>query len=238
MGWTGGYGLWALVILACATLAGCVPVASPTPPATPAGHKQASLIPLPSPRLKSEISLEEALLRRRSVRSYQAQPLTLAEVSQLLWAAQGITDPRGFRTAPSAGALYPLEVYLVAGQVEGIESGVYRYRPASHGLEAVAAGDKRLALYQAALFQEAVRTAPAVIVLTAVYSRTTGKYGERGIRYVHMEAGHAGQNILLQAVALDLGAVVIGAFYDEQVRQALGIPAAEQPLYIVPVGRR
>jgi SagB-type dehydrogenase family enzyme len=172
------------------------------------------------------------------VRAYRDEPLALAEVSQLLWAAQGITDPAsGHRTAPSAGALYPLELYVVAGRIDGLPPGVYRYVPRAHSLTPVKNGDQRKALYESVLRQSAVRDAPAVLVISAVYERTTGKYGERGIRYVHMEAGHAAQNALLQAVALGLGAVVIGAFDDDGVRQAVGMPAAEQPLYVVPVGK-
>jgi SagB-type dehydrogenase family enzyme len=178
------------------------------------------------------------LLGRRSVRSYRDEPLSLAQIGQLLWAAQGITDPaRGYRTAPSAGALYPLEVYLVAGIVDGLPAGVYRYDSGAHSLTPVKNGDQRIALYEAALRQSAVRDAPAVLVIGGVYERTTGKYGERGLRYVYLEAGHAAQNVLLQAVALGLGAVVIGAFDDDGVRQAAGMSAAEQPLYVVPVGK-
>jgi SagB-type dehydrogenase family enzyme len=200
--------------------------------------RAAEVLALPAPRTESDTSLESALLSRRSVRSYQDEPLTLAETSQLLWAAQGITDPaRGYRTAPSAGALYPLEVYVVAGNVEDLPPGVYRYNPAAHSLTPVKTGDQRDALYEAALRQPAVRDAPAVLVIAAVTERTTGKYDERGIRYVAMEAGHAAQNALLQAVALNLGAVVIGAFDDDGVQQAAGMLAAEQPLYLVPVGK-
>jgi SagB-type dehydrogenase family enzyme len=156
----------------------------------------------------------------------------------LLWAAQGITDPaRGFRTAPSAGALYPLEVYLVAGNVEGLTSGVYKYEPAAHGLRSVISGDQQTELYHAALGQSAVNDAPAIMVLSAVYERTTGKYGERGIRYVHMEAGHAAQNVLLEAVALGLGGVGMGAFDDDAVRTVTGMSPAEQPLYIITLGK-
>jgi SagB-type dehydrogenase family enzyme len=197
-----------------------------------------SALALPAPRTDSETSLESALLGRRSVRSYRDAPLALAEIAQLLWAAQGTTDPgRGYRTAPSAGALYPLEVYLVAGKVEDLPAGIYRYNPATHSLTLVREGDQRGALFKAALSQSAVRDAPAVLAIAAVYERTTGKYGERGIRYAHMEAGHAAQNALLQAVALGLGAVVIGAFDDDGVRQAAGMSTAEHPLYVVPVGK-
>jgi SagB-type dehydrogenase family enzyme len=243
----------ALAMIACTGVAACVPVNSapaPTPQAqtglrAPAGTGEvatgalsADVSALPTPRYDSQTSVEEALLKRRSVRSYGDAPLTLAEISQLLWAAQGVTDPaRGFRTAPSAGALYPLQVYLVAGKAEGLTSGVYKYEPAAHGLRLIISGDQRTELYHAALSQSAVKDAPVVMVLSAVYERTTGKYGERGVRYVDMEAGHAAENILLQAVALDLGGVSMGAFDDDAVRKVTGMPPAEQPLYLIPLGR-
>ena len=195
-------------------------------------------ITLPEPRYDSNVSIEEALLNRRSIREYAGEPLMLQEVSQLLWAAQGITDSRGFRTAPSAGALYPLEVYVVVGDVESLTEGVYRYKPQEHELIKVLDGDKRVELAKAALGQAWVKEAAADIVITAVYERTTVKYGDRGIRYVHMEAGHAAQNLCLQATAMDLGTVTVGAFYDEQVKEVLSLPKDEQPLYIIPVGKK
>lgn len=195
-------------------------------------------IKLPDPILKGDTSIEEALVERRSVREFTNEPLTLTEISQLLWAAQGITHPGGYRTAPSAGALYPLEVYLVAGNVNDLPAGVYRYDPQGHALEKISEGDKRSMLSQAALGQEAVKNGAAVIVITAVYERTTVKYGDRGIQYVHMEVGSAAENIYLQAAALDLGTVFIGAFSDEEVKEVLGLPAEEQPLCIMPVGRK
>ena len=194
-------------------------------------------IKLPGPVQDSKTSIEKAIRERRSVRSFRESPLTLAEVSQLLWAAQGITSPRGLRTAPSAGALYPLEIYLIAGNVDALPDGVYHYRPIRHELVRVIAGDRRSELCTAALGQSSVRNAAAVIVLAAVYERTTVKYGERGIQYVHMETGHAAQNVSLQAVPLSLGTVVIGAFQDAEVRKVLKVPDREQPLYVMPVGR-
>jgi len=194
-------------------------------------------IKLPEPVQDSNISIEEALLKRRSVRSYQESPLTLAEVSQLLWAAQGITSPRGLRTAPSAGALYPLEIYLVAGNVDDLPDGVYNYRPDKHELARVVKGDKRVELCNAALGQTSVRNAAAVIIFSAVRERTTMKYGDRGIKYVHIETGHAAQNVFLQATSLNLGTVVIGAFHDEAVKKVLTMSDMEEPLYIMPVGR-
>jgi len=195
-------------------------------------------VKLMEPRRDGDVSIERTLQNRRSTREYTGEPLTLQEVSQLLWAAQGITDPRGFRTAPSAGALYPLEVYLVVGDVQNLEEGVYRYEPLEHELVKVLDGEKRAELSRAALGQAWVKEAAIDIVFAGVYERTTVKYGERGVRYVHMEVGHAAQNLCLQATAMDLGIVTVGAFYDEQVKEVMNLPENEQPLYIVPIGRK
>ncbi len=194
-------------------------------------------VELPPPRHQSDTSVEEALLNRRSVRDYTGEPLTLAEVSQLLWAAQGTTDPKGFRTVPSAGALYPLEVYLVVGDVTGLAPGVYRYLPDGHTIVPVAAGDRRAELAKAAVDQEWVEEAAVDLVFTAVPERTTSKYGDRGIRYVHMEVGHAAQNVYLQAGTLGLGVTVIGAFDDDRVHEIVGASPEEEPLYVISVGR-
>jgi SagB-type dehydrogenase family enzyme len=164
--------------------------------------------------------------------------LELSEVSQLLWAAQGITDPQGFRTAPSAGALYPLEIYLVVGEAKNLAKGVYKYISSEHKLVKNFEGDKRNDLYKSAIEQNWVKEGFIIFVFTAVYERTTQKYGDRGIRYVHMEVGHAAQNLCLQATALDLGVVTVGAFIDEQVKEILSLPLDEHPLYIIPVGRK
>jgi SagB-type dehydrogenase family enzyme len=204
---------------------------------TPSASASGEVITLPEPRYDSDVSLEQALLARRSIRDYSDGALTLAELSQILWAAQGITDPSGKRTAPSAGALYPLEVYIVVGDVEGLPEGIYKYRPDSHTLARVGEGDQRQALSHAALSQEYVQQGAIDIVIMAVYERVTGKYGDRGARYVYMEAGHAAQNVCLQVVALKLGAVTIGAFDDDDVKKILGAAADEEPLYILPVGR-
>jgi SagB-type dehydrogenase family enzyme len=158
-------------------------------------------------------------------------------VSQLLWAAQGITESWGGRTAPSAGGLYPLEVYLAVGKVDGLAAGIYKYHPAGHELQQIIDTDVQVEVAKASLDQPWVQNGAVVIVIAAVYERTTGKYGERGIRYVHMEAGHAAQNICLQATALDLGAVTVGAFDDEKLKKAIEMPAAETPLYVIPVGK-
>ena len=196
-------------------------------------------IKLPEPKYDSSTSVEKAMLERRSVREYKDGPLTLGEVSQLLWAAQGITyRGRGFRTAPSAGALYPLEVYVVTGKVDKLGQGVYKYRPQQHELVKVSDENVRNELTAAALGQDCVGESAIVIVFSAVYERTTRKYHERGIRYVHMEAGHAAQNVFLQAVSLNLGMVVVGAFMDEEVKKILNMPDRESPLYILPVGKK
>ena len=196
------------------------------------------IIPLPEPRKDSDVSIERSLMQRRSIRSYSDESLTLPEVSQILWAAQGITDSQGHRTAPSAGALYPLEVYLVAGNVEGLETGIYRYEPVQHEIHLLDDGDYRGELCGAALSQSSVAKGAVSIVFSAIYKRTTVKYGERGIRYVHIELGHAAQNLCLQAAAMDLGVVTIGAFDDNGVADILGLPDDEKALYIIPVGRK
>lgn len=221
--------LEAVLVLTALAQGASACVSTPTPgPLLDAGEQ---VIELPVPAHTAEMTLEEALSSRRSVREYGDQPLTAAEIGQLLWAAQGITDERGFRTAPSAGALYPLEIYLATA------SGVFQYDPQLHRLVVMSRNDARAALYQAAIQQEPVRQAPAVFVLTAIYARTAQKYGaERSPRYVHMEAGHAAQNLLLEATALGLGAVPIGAFDDRLVQDALGLVADCQPLYLIPAG--
>ena len=194
------------------------------------------MITLPKPALDGTLSVEAAMHRRKSVRSYAAKALTIAEVSQLLWAAQGINRQNGMRTAPSAGALYPLEVYLVAGNVDDLPPGVYHYHPHKHALELIAKGDLRPDLTRAALRQNCIENGAINLVLGAVYERTAIKYGSRAGRYVHMEIGHAAQNIYLQAAALDLGTVVVGAFDDERVQRTLMMKGNEAPLCIMPVG--
>jgi SagB-type dehydrogenase family enzyme len=190
-------------------------------------------IKLQKPDEKGMVSVEEVLHQRRSVRDYKKGSLSLREVSQLLWSGAGRNLYQ--RTAPSAGATYPLEVYLVAGEVEGIEPGLYHYSFSRHSLERVKEEDIRKRLCRAALEQRMIERAPASIVIAADYRRTTGHYGQRGIRYVHMEVGHVGQNISLQALALNLGTVMIGAFEDQRVKEVLEIE--EEPLYIIPIGK-
>ncbi|RLE86445.1 MAG: nitroreductase [Thermoprotei archaeon] len=194
---------------------------------------------LPYPKIVGRVSVEEAIANRRSMRDFEDRPLVLEQLAQILWAAQGITYPkRGFRAAPSAGATYPLKLYAVVGEgtVKNLTAGVYYYDVHTHSLVMVKKGDIRRALARAALGQAWVEEAPLNIVITAIYERTTYRYGDRGIRYVHIEVGHVGQNIYLQAVALGLGTVAVGAFYDDQVRKLIGAPEEEKPLYIMPIG--
>ncbi len=197
------------------------------------------IIELPEPRRRSDVSVEEAIYSRRSTRSYADRPLTLPETAQVLWAAVGRTVngvTGATRAYPSAGGIYPLTVYLVAGEVEGLEPGVYRYDWQRHGLQPVAGGDRRAALARAALGQGAIQRAPASLVFTGDFARTRRRYGSRGEeRYVPMDMGGAGQNVHLQAEALELATVVIGAFNDSGVREVIA-GAEGEPLYIMPLG--
>ena len=194
-------------------------------------------VKLPEAKYDSHVSLEQSLVKRRSIREYTDAPLTLEDVSQLLWSAQGITSNWGGRTAPSAGALYPLELYVVVGNVHNLANGIYRYSPNTHEIVLVTEGDKRSNLANAALGQASIADGAIDLVFTAVYQRTTHKYHDRGIQYVLMEIGHAAQNVCLQATAMGLGAVTIGAFYDEQVKKVMNLQKDEEPLYIIPVGK-
>ncbi len=197
------------------------------------------IIKLPPPQAKGRLSVEEAIARRRSVRRYASEPLTVAQVGQLLWAAQGMTGPRQSRAAPSAGATYPLEVLAALGResVEGLQAGVYHYEASGHALALHLSGDLREDLARAALDQRFIASAPMDIVICTLYHRTTYRYGRRGERYVHIEVGHVAENVHLQAVALGLAAVEVGAFDDEEVSKILGLDEQIKPLYIVPVGR-
>ena len=195
-------------------------------------------IPLPEITISGEQFFQQLLHQRRSVRDFQDVSINLSDIGQLLWAAQGITDSRGYRTAPSAGALYPLELYVVAGQVKDISSGIYHYDPNNHRLIKVAGGDRRKNLARAAYRQASVSDAASVVVFAAVYERTTFKYGKRGVRYVHIETGHAAQNLHLQAESLGLSTVVVGAFDDDGVKAVLQLPDDVQPLILMPVGKK
>jgi len=208
------------------------------------------VINLPNPNKKGDLSVESALQNRQSVRNYKKASLSKEMLAQVLWAAQGINResnnppafwgdrpwPGGFRTAPSAGALYPLDVYVVVGNVEDLAPGVYRYLPGKHTLEKTAEGDRRAELCQAALGQSYVREGSVALVITGVYARSASKYGERAQRYTHIETGAVGQNIYLQAESLGLGTVMVGAFHDDKVRSVLGLSQEEVPLAVMPIG--
>ena len=187
------------------------------------------IIRLSKPDLKGSIPLEQAIAARRSRRDFSSRPLTLEQISQLLWSAQG-EGQKGFRTAPSAGATYPLDVFVVT------EKGLFHYLPGKHSLESIADNDLRSELASAALGQKFIEKAPVTVIFTANFERTTGYYGRRGIRYVFMEAGHSAQNVHLQAEALGLGSVAVGAFDDDSVRAVLKLPGHLEPIYMVVVG--
>ncbi|WP_148688151.1 SagB/ThcOx family dehydrogenase [Methanopyrus sp. SNP6] len=195
-------------------------------------------VELPKP-LKMEMSVSEALEKRRSIREYRDEPITLKELSTVLWAAQGITDPRGFRTAPSAGALYPLRVFVVVRKVEGLAPGIYVYDPKTHTLGLVRRGDFTAELQRACLDQEWVGRAAVDLVIVGYERVLRPKYGERSFRYMALEAGHVGQNVYLACTALGLGTVAVGAFYDDRVKEILGITEGDAvPLYVFPIGRK
>jgi SagB-type dehydrogenase family enzyme len=211
-----------------------------------------TIIKLPPPQLKGKVSIEETILKRRSVRKYRREPLDLRQLSQLLWSAQGITGTRGFRAAPSAGATYPLEIFVVIGKEsvtiseiptasgrtpEELQAGIYHYEADSHSLSLHKSADLRPDLARATLDQEFIIDASVDIAICALYNRTSYRYGRRGERYVHMEVGHVGENIHLQAVALGLATVEVGAFHDEEVRKILGVEEQIKPLYIMPIGK-
>lgn len=193
-------------------------------------------IPLPAPFESDNVTITSVLRNRRSSRAFLAESLPLTRLSQLLWAAQGIAGDEGRRTAPSAGALYPLSLYVACGDVEGLPSGVYRYRPGRHTVESNARGDRRSALAEAALGQSWIADGAVVLCIAAEVAVTTARYGERGARYVLIEAGAVAQNIALQACAIGMGTVVVAAFDDSLVKQALALPRSQLPLVLMPVG--
>jgi len=196
-------------------------------------------IKLPEPDCIGAVSVEAAIKQRRSERSYAAKSLTKEQLSQVAWCAQGITGAdRRKRATPSAGATYPLTLYVVVGEKTcgDVPAGVYRYRPDEHALVFQLAGDQRKPLATAALGQAFVAQAPLVMVLAANFSITTGRYGKRGTQYVYMEVGHVGENVHLQAKAMGLGTCMVGAFDDSGVSAALNLPTGQEPLYIMPIG--
>ncbi len=196
------------------------------------------IIELPEPKFSSKTSIEEVLHKRRSIRDYLDDPLSISDISQILWAAQGITEETyGLRTAPSAGALYPLEIYIAVSNVNDLNPGVYKYKPQNHTLEKIDEGDKRLNISNAALQQDAIANSSAIVIISAVYERTAVKYGSRAERYIHIEVGSVGQNIYLQSVSLGLGTVMIGAFKDEALKKVLALPKNENLYAIMPLGK-
>lgn len=199
--------------------------------------ESSKIISLPPPELKGSCSLEECLQKRRSVREFSRRSISSAQLSQLLWSAQGITGHADRkRTPPSAGGLHPLETYVVVGNVDGLEPGIYKYTAGIHALAQSDDTDVRQAIGIAALNQTWLADAPVAFVFAAIYERTTGKYGDRGMRYVHMDVGFAAENLHLQVVALGMSTVVIGAFDDDEVHQVMGLSSEERPQLIMPVG--
>jgi SagB-type dehydrogenase family enzyme len=207
-----------------------------------------TVIKLPNPQLKGKVSLEETIRKRRAVRRYRNEPLELSQLIQIFWSAQGVTGTWGFRAAPSAGATYPLEIFVFVGKggviaskakqvPEELPAGIYHYEGDSHSFRLHKPADLRSDLARATLDQEFIFDAPVDIVICALYHRTFYRYGRRGERYVHIEVGHVGGNIHLQAVALGLATVEIGAFHDEKVRKVLGVDGQTEPLYIMPLGK-
>jgi len=189
-----------------------------------------TIVILPKPDLKGTTPLEQTIAARRSQRDFSSKALTLEQIGQLAWAAQGQDARSRYRTAPSAGATYPLELFMVT------DEGFFHYLPGKHSLARLTDQDLRGRLAAAAWGQEFIAAAPVTLVFAAEFSRTTGRYGQRGIRYVYMEAGHAAQNVHLQAEALGLGSVAVGAFDDASVSKVLELPSHFEPLYMVPVG--
>jgi SagB-type dehydrogenase family enzyme len=201
----------------------------------------AAEIALPSPSYQGTVSVEEALKARRTHRSFQSRPLTLKQFSQILWAAYGVTAQKYgsfLKTAPSAGALYPLDIYGVVGQagVETLAPGIYHFRPENHAVELVKQGDLRAEVARRALQQMWMAKAPLILVITGEYNRSSLKYGPRGVTYTHIEAGHVGQNIFLQAEAIGLKAGIVGAFSNKQIIRAMGLSTSHDPILIMPVG--
>lgn len=202
-------------------------------------YPDAEVTKLPKPGYRG-IPLEEAIEKRRSVRNYSRIPITLSQLSQLLFSAQGITGKiygQPLRTAPSAGALYPFEIYVIANNVEGLSQGIYHYAVLNHTLELIKTGNFRKEITSAGLKQEMLGDADITFVLSAIFDRVRHKYGERGFRYVYMEAGHISQNFYLQAVSLGLGSVSVGAFLDNNVNQLIGVDGQKEAvIYMHAVG--
>ncbi len=213
----------------------------------PIVHEEIALIDLPKPNYDSNTSIEKALKKRRSIRDYSDESLTIKEISQILWSAYGVTLYKegmpdflrgGLKTAPSAGATYPLEIYVVAGDVTDLPAGIYKYKPEGHKLIKISDEDKREELCEASFGQKWVKEAPASLVYSAIFSRTTDRYGERGReRYVCMDLGHSAENVYLQCVSLNMGTVAIGAFNNLKLKLVINMTKEEEPLYIMPLGK-
>jgi len=211
------------------------------PPAQLKGYPQAERIALPAPDFSRSADLWQCLARRRSERDTSPQPLSLQELSLLLWAAQGVTARAGgylLRTAPSAGALYPFETYLYADRVEGLGKGIYHFEVGEFVLERLKDGDFNRHLTAGGLGQSALRRAAVVLIWTAVLLRCMVKYRERAVRYIAMDLGHVCQNVQLAATAMGLGSCPIGAFYDDDINRLVGVDGQEETvLYLATVGK-
>ncbi len=210
------------------------------PPSLYKTYPDKPIIKLPSPSFKG-ITLEEAIKKRRSIRNYFNSPLTLIEISQILFSAYGITGKYAgidLRAAPSAGALYPIEIYLAIQNVTGLEKGIYHYNVKEHALEFIKKGDFKNELFKAGLFQEMFLSAPLTLIYTAIFERTTYKYGDRGYRYIYIEAGHIAQNVSLQCVSMGLSSCVIGAFFDDMVNKLIEIDGKKEAvIYLQTIGK-
>ncbi len=228
----------AMCLMALAVFVVHLPVDAHPKEAAMSNPKASDALSLPKPETGGGMSLNQALSQRRSIRAYVKAPLVLQELSQILWAAQGVTkrSPE-LKTSPSAGATFPLETFVVVGDVAGLSAGVYRYDPSGHRLSRLFDGDVRAPLAAASMGQRMVREAPVTVVFAAQFSRTTGRYGKRGVLYVHQETGHAGQNLLLQVTALGLGSVAVGALDPADAARTLKLAKELEVLYLFPVGR-
>lgn len=211
---------------------------APAPPPPAPAPDPPRILKLPAPVASGGLSVEQALKERRSLREFGAVPLTLQELSQLCWALQGVTDDKGHRTAPSAEASYPLKVYVIAGYVTGLASGLYRYLPDKHELKVLALGDKRAELVSRAVAEQTwIKEAPAAFLVVGIKARVPKASGPKGVRFMWTEAGLAAENVLLQAVSLGLGGTIVGGFEPGAVRSFFGLPQGEEPLALLPVGR-
>jgi SagB-type dehydrogenase family enzyme len=197
-------------------------------------------ISLPEPRTDGGISMEKALLERRSIRSFTSEPLTLAEISQLCWAAQGVTDDKGHRTSPSAMATYPLELYLLAGNVTGLPDGVYHYSPQGHNLTVISNEDVISELFNTSMAgkEDWRKSAPAVFIVTGVFDRINKIPGQDLSRFVYVEAGTASENLLLEVVSLDLASTYTAGFDENKTEEYLRLASGEMPIAIIPVGHK